>query len=92
VPFLYATNGEVIRFHDVRGQLNLSRAIQEFHKPAALKEFFGRSISAREWFANNPPGHSRLRDYQKEANSPSVLNHNGKPDANAFRPMEIEWS
>lgn len=69
VPFLYATNGELIRFHDVRDALNVSRPIQRFHTPAALKEFFGRSTSAREWFDDNPPGHSRLRDYQKEANT-----------------------
>jgi type I restriction enzyme R subunit len=69
VPFLYATNGELIRFHDVRDALNVSRPIQRFHTPAALKEFFGRDISARQWFADNPPGHSRLRDYQKEANT-----------------------
>jgi len=69
VPFLYATNGELIRFHDVRDSLNVSRPIAQFHTPAALKEFFGRDLSARSWFQENPPSHSKLRDYQKEANT-----------------------
>ena len=69
VPFLYATNGEIIRFHDVRDQQNLSRTLQRFHTPSALREFFSRSPSAFEWFAENPPGHSKLRDYQKESNT-----------------------
>lgn len=69
VPFLYATNGELIRFHDVRDSLNVSRPIQQFHTPTALKEFFGRDISARNWFLENPPAHSKLRDYQKDANT-----------------------
>lgn len=69
VPFLYATNGELIRFHDVRDSLNVSRPIVQFHTPTALKEFFGRDISARHWFLENPPSHSKLRDYQKEANT-----------------------
>jgi len=37
VPFLYSTNGEVIFFHDVRHQLNLSREIAKFHTPNALR-------------------------------------------------------
>lgn len=68
VPFLYATNGELIRFHDVRDSLNISRPIQQFHSPSALKEYFGRDIAAKNWFLENPPSHPRLRDYQKEAN------------------------
>jgi len=69
VPFLYATNGELIRFHDVRDSLHISRPIAQFHTPTALKEFFGRDLSARSWFLENPPTHSKLRDYQKEANT-----------------------
>jgi type I restriction enzyme R subunit len=69
VPFLYATNGELIRFHDVRDSLNISRPIQQFHSPSALKEYFGRDIAAKNWFLENPPSHARLRDYQKEANT-----------------------
>src|SRR4051812_45464598 len=32
-PFLYATNGEVIWFHDVRNSLNRSRQVSGFHTP-----------------------------------------------------------
>jgi type I restriction enzyme R subunit len=38
VPFLYSTNGEIIRFHDVRYELNLSREVSGFHTPDALSE------------------------------------------------------
>ena len=37
-PFLYATNGEVIWFHDVRHPLNRSRRVAGFHTPSALME------------------------------------------------------
>ena len=69
IPFLYATNGELIRFHDIRDQLNLSRQIQKFHTPTALKELLGRNSWSRAWFSENPSVHQRLRDYQKGANS-----------------------
>src|SRR5579859_2037785 len=32
-PFLYATNGEVLWFHDVRHPLNRSRQVSGFHTP-----------------------------------------------------------
>ena len=37
-PFLYATNGEVIWFHDVRHELNRSRQVKAFHTQGALRE------------------------------------------------------
>jgi type I restriction enzyme, R subunit len=70
VPFLYATNGEVIHFHDIRDALNLSRRVKKFHTPNALEELLGRDFSKGcDWFAANPNNHNWLRDYQKEANS-----------------------
>ena len=55
VPFLYATNGEVIHFHDVRDPLNLSRKVKRFHTPAALEELLARDFAgACEWFDANP--------------------------------------
>ncbi len=69
VPFLYSTNGQTVRFHDVRDPLNLSRQIQTFHSPAALRELFARSNEGHIWLAGNPPKHTRLRDYQKAANT-----------------------
>jgi type I restriction enzyme R subunit len=35
VPFLYAINGEVLWFHNVRHPLNRSRQVAGFHEPAA---------------------------------------------------------
>lgn len=69
VPFLYSTNGQTVRFHDVRDALNLSRQIQTFHSPAALRELFARSNEGHIWLADNAPEHTRLRDYQKAANT-----------------------
>jgi type I restriction enzyme R subunit len=70
VPFLYATNGEVLRFHDVRHDLNVSRTVVAFHTPAALVEFLGRDleagIAALGGLANDG---ERLRPYQRDANT-----------------------
>jgi type I restriction enzyme, R subunit len=38
VPFLYASNGEVTYFYDVRNESNLSEPIPSFHTPQALIE------------------------------------------------------
>jgi len=44
VPFLYSTNGEVIWHHDIRHELNRSRAIAGFHTADALQEFLTRDV------------------------------------------------
>jgi type I restriction enzyme R subunit len=70
VPFLYATNGEVIWFHDVRHPLNRSRRIAGFHTPTALAEMLGRDFDAAcSWFTATPNSHPLLRPYQIEANT-----------------------
>jgi type I restriction enzyme R subunit len=70
VPFLYSTNGEVIRFHDVRDQRNLSREVADFHTPSALQEMLARDFDADcRALDSLPNDHSRLREYQREANS-----------------------
>jgi type I restriction enzyme R subunit len=70
VPFLYATNGEVIWFHDVRSPSSRSRHVADFHAPAALREMIGRDFDAEcaklAALPNIQPG---LRGYQREANS-----------------------
>jgi type I restriction enzyme R subunit len=69
-PFLYATNGEVLWFHDVRHELNRSRRICGFHTPAALRELLGRDFdAAAEKALQLPHDHPRLRPYQKAANA-----------------------
>ena len=68
-PFLYSTNGEVIYFHDVRDQLNVSRKVAKFHSPDALRELLSRDFNrACEWFSAIPNNHARLRPYQIAAN------------------------
>jgi type I restriction enzyme R subunit len=70
VPFLYATNGEVTWFHDVRHSLNRSHRVANFHTPAALQEMLGRDFdAASSWFAATPNNHPLLRPYQVEANT-----------------------
>ena len=69
-PFLYATNGEVTHFHDVRDPLNLSRKVKRFHTPAALEELLARDFAgACDRLAANPNDHHWLRPYQREANA-----------------------
>jgi len=70
VPFLYSTNGEVTWFHDVRHELNTSRAIARFHTPNALRELLQRDFDAAcAWFVENPNRHQWLRPYQIDANT-----------------------
>lgn len=69
-PFLYATNGEVLWFHDVRHALNRSRRIGRFHTPSALSELLGRDFdAAADRALQLPHNHLRLRQYQKDANA-----------------------
>lgn len=67
-PFLYSTNGEIIRFHDARDDLNLSREIAEFHSPQALHEQLARNLNEESTKLLNLPASSYLRAYQLEAN------------------------
>jgi type I restriction enzyme R subunit len=70
VPFLNATNGELVLYHDVRHPLEVSRTVAGFHTPDALRELLARDFdhacSALQATANN---HPRLRPYQIEANA-----------------------
>lgn len=70
VPFLYATNGEVIWFHDVRHPLNRSRRVADFHTPDALRELLETDFDARcaELLAT-PNAGAALRPYQRDANA-----------------------
>lgn len=67
VPFLYSTNGEQIRFHDVRREQNRSRWVSGFHTPQALAELRRRDFDQElESLAKEPPN-PVLRPYQVEA-------------------------
>jgi type I restriction enzyme R subunit len=68
VPFLYSTNGEVIRFHDVRRELNRSRDVSAFHTPDALRELLDRDFDSELAKLSAIPPHPGLRPYQIEAN------------------------
>jgi type I restriction enzyme, R subunit len=67
-PFLYATNGEVLWFHDVRHSLNRSRQVSGFHTPVALKELLTRDFDAELDHLRAIPMNERMRPYQCEAN------------------------
>lgn len=68
-PFLYATNGEVIWFHDGRHELNRSRQIKAFHTEGALRELLERDTeAATKKLQQMPHDHPRLRPYQLDAN------------------------
>jgi len=68
VPFLYATNGEQIHFHDVRREQNRSRIVSAFHTPAALAEMLSRDTDAELTTLAQVTVNQRLRPYQVEAN------------------------
>ena len=66
VPFLFATNGEIIYFADVRKENYFSRMLSGFHTPDALHEFFSKT-SDTDWFTENTVNIERLRPYQEKA-------------------------
>jgi type I restriction enzyme R subunit len=67
-PFLYSTNGEIIRFQDARHPLNRSRPLSGFHTPAALREMLERDFEAELNRLAELPMPPQLRPYQIEAN------------------------
>lgn len=67
-PFLYATNGEVLWFHDVRHPLNRSRQVSGFHSPAALSEMLTRDFDVELAHLAEVPMNGYIRPYQVEAN------------------------
>lgn len=67
-PFLYSTNGEVIRFHDIRHRLNVSREIVAFPTPAALRELIEEDLEVNLAQLATIPANSYIRAYQLEAN------------------------
>lgn len=66
VPFLYATNGEIIWHLDVRSDKSVSRTISNFHTAPAMEEKFAFDDSrSRQWLLDTPPEKiTRLRPYQ----------------------------
>jgi type I restriction enzyme R subunit len=68
VPFLYATNGEVIWHIDIRNEKNISRQTANFHTADALEEFFANDrANGLTWLATNPVDIEGIRPYQEYA-------------------------
>ena len=67
VPFLYATNGEVMYFVDIRPENSRSREISSFHTPSALDEFFATGLHQFTEKVKEPPPFARTRPYQEKA-------------------------
>ena len=68
VPFLYATNGEIIWFQDVRPERSRSREVKLFHTTKAIQEMIISGLNQNlSWFIENPPADQRLRYYQRDA-------------------------
>ena len=70
VPFIYATNGHLIAFRDVRDPLNRSRSLAAFHTPGALLDRLhdARDEALRQLRAL-PFTDAGIRPYQIEANA-----------------------
>ena len=66
VPFLYATNGEIIWHLDTRAEKSVSRPISNFHTASAMEECFAFDTRpAHAWLLDTPPERiTRLRPYQ----------------------------
>jgi type I restriction enzyme R subunit len=69
VPFLYSTNGEGIRFQDVRREQNRSRWVSGFHTPDALGELLERDFDAELEALEMLRQSELMRPYQLDANA-----------------------
>ena len=67
LPFVYATNGELIHTADLRDPLTHSRQISRFHTPTALREFLGRDMGAVYLWQSEHAIADTDRPYQQEA-------------------------
>lgn len=69
VPFIYATNGEIIWHADVRTGNYSGRRISRFHTATAMSERLAADHSSSyKWLQDNPSTQiGRLRPYQREA-------------------------
>jgi len=68
VPFLYASNGEIIWYLDVRHSRNISRRISNFHTPDAMQELYSDdTATGYNRLSSTPVNIIGLRDYQQEA-------------------------
>jgi type I restriction enzyme R subunit len=68
VPFIYASNGEVIWFQDLRDPHSRSRKVAAFYTPAALREMLDKGENgSSEWLRHHPVDHPTLRPYQRDA-------------------------
>ncbi|MCI0407234.1 MAG: DEAD/DEAH box helicase family protein [Acidobacteria bacterium] len=68
LPFVYATNGEVFWFQDLRERDSRSRQVNRFHTPSALREFLSRETAAAwTWLRDHPIDNQFLRPYQRDA-------------------------
>ena len=68
VPFLFASNGEIIWHLDVRPTPRVSREVADYFTPAALAERFTRNLTeADAWLCNTSTENlPRLRPYQRD--------------------------
>ena len=65
VPFLYATNGEIIWHLDVRSEKPVSRPVLDFHTAAALEEKFAFDDNrARKWLLDTKLEAAANRDHR----------------------------
>src|SRR6267154_813927 len=69
VPFLYASNGELIWHLDTRPEKLVSRQLSAFHTPDALASRFAHDTSASRAYLLDTPVEQigRLRPYQRES-------------------------
>jgi type I restriction enzyme R subunit len=69
LPFLYATNGEIIWFIDIQDEKPVSRTISNFHTAPALEQLFSADLKpSRGRLLDTPIERiEHLHDYQRNA-------------------------
>ncbi len=67
IPFVYATNGELLYTSDLRDTLHYTRQIAHFHTPDALRDFLLHDLGAADTWLRTHPIADPDRYYQQEA-------------------------
>jgi type I restriction enzyme R subunit len=67
IPFVYATNGELIYTCDLRDMLLHTRRLDHFHTPDALRDALARDLSGAAYWLATHPVDDPDRPYQRQA-------------------------
>jgi len=88
VPFLYASNGELVWHLDTRSHKRISRQLSGFHTATALAEMYKRSSQEGfDWFLNNP-----IERITRAAPLPAAIDLRGRESDHGWAAFDVVGS